>query len=138
MNEAEAEILRQAVARFLAGESWRSSCVWLNDEGVQTTAGGSWQTMTLNAILKSARIAGLRQHKGVVVADAQWPGIITPRAAAADSWPLRNQETHEHPRTAPICAVRPLGLWQMRKQVPHTAKSHRIGTAFLMPPDCER
>lgn len=78
MNEAEAEILRQAVARFLAGESWRSSCVWLNDEGVQTTAGGSWQTMTLNAILKSARIAGLRQHKGVVVADAQWPGIITP------------------------------------------------------------
>ncbi|WP_083510319.1 recombinase family protein [Pseudarthrobacter sulfonivorans] len=78
VNEAEAEILRQAVARFLAGESSRSICVWLNSEGVQTTAGGPWQTMTLNTLLKSARIAGLREHKGVVVADAQWSGIITP------------------------------------------------------------
>jgi site-specific DNA recombinase len=78
VNEAEAEILRQAVARFLAGESSRSICVWLNDEGVQTTAGGPWQTMTLNAILKSGRIAGLREHKGVIVADAQWPRIISP------------------------------------------------------------
>jgi hypothetical protein len=77
VNEAEAEILRQAVARFLAGESSRSICVWLNEEGVQTTAGGQWQTMTLNAILKSGRIAGLREHKGIVVADAQWPAIIT-------------------------------------------------------------
>ncbi|POH60613.1 recombinase family protein [Arthrobacter glacialis] len=78
VNEAEAEVLRQAVGRFLAGESSRSICVWLNNEGVQTTAGGPWQTVTLNAIFKSGRIAGLREHKGVVVADAQWPGIITP------------------------------------------------------------
>src|SRR6185312_10318000 len=74
----EAEVLRQAVGRFLAGESSRSICVWLNNEGIQTTAGGPWQTVTLNAIFKSGRIAGLREHKGVVVADAQWPGIITP------------------------------------------------------------
>jgi len=78
VNEAEAEVLRQAVGRFLAGESSRSICVWLNNEGIQTTAGGPWQTVTLNAIFKSGRIAGLREHKGVVVADAQWPGIITP------------------------------------------------------------
>jgi site-specific DNA recombinase len=77
VNEAEAEVLRQAVARFLAGESSRSICVWLNEEGMQTTAGGQWQTMTLNAILKSGRIAGLREHKGIVVANAQWPAIIT-------------------------------------------------------------
>ena len=78
VNEAEAEVLRQIVARFLAGESSRSICVWLNSEGVKTTAGGPWQTMTLNAMLKSARIAGRREHKGVDVAEAQWPGIISP------------------------------------------------------------
>ncbi|VXC32011.1 hypothetical protein ARTHRO9AX_270002 [Arthrobacter sp. 9AX] len=63
VNEAEAEILRQAVARFLAGESSRSICSWLNEEGVQTTAGGSWQTMTLNALLKSARSLGCGSTK---------------------------------------------------------------------------
>jgi site-specific DNA recombinase len=76
--ESEAEILRQIVARFLSGESSRSICVWLNDQNVLTSAGGQWQTMTLNAMLKSARIAGLREHKGTVVAEAVWDPIITP------------------------------------------------------------
>ena len=75
--EFEAEILRQIVARFLAGESSRSICVWLNEQNVPTTTGGQWKTMTLNAMLKSARIAGLREHKGVVVAEAVWDPIIT-------------------------------------------------------------
>lgn len=76
--ESEAEILRQIVARFLAGESSRSICVWLNDQNVTTSTGGQWQTMTLNAMLKSARIAGLREHHGTVVAEAVWQPIITP------------------------------------------------------------
>lgn len=76
--ESEAETLRQIVTRFLAGESSRSICIWLNEQGVPTTAGGQWQTMTLNAMLKSARIAGLREHKGTVVAEAVWDPIITP------------------------------------------------------------
>ena len=61
VGEFEAEILRQIVARFLAGESSRSICAWLNEQNVPTTTGGQWKTMTLNAMLKSARIAGLRE-----------------------------------------------------------------------------
>ncbi len=76
--DSEADVLRQIVARFLAGESSRSICTWLNEQNVPTTAGGQWQTMTLNTMLKSARIAGLREHHGAVVADAKWAPIITP------------------------------------------------------------
>lgn len=74
----EAEVIRALVARFLAGESARSLCVWLNEQGVTTVAGGPWQTGTLRQVLRSARIAGLREHKGQIVGPAVWEAIITP------------------------------------------------------------
>ncbi|GGK60186.1 recombinase family protein [Ornithinimicrobium pekingense] len=73
----EAAIIRQLVDRFLAGESTRSLCVWLKEEGVATTSGGNWQTSTLKQILTSGRIAGYREHRGVKVAKAVWEPIIT-------------------------------------------------------------
>lgn len=74
----EAAVIRTLVARLLAGESLRSLCVWLNDEGVTTVAGGPWRSPTLRTLLRSGRIAGLREHRGQVVAAAVWPAIITP------------------------------------------------------------
>lgn len=73
----EAAIIRQLVDRFLAGESTRSLCVWLKEEGVATTSGGNWQTSTLKQILTSGRIAGYREHRGVKVAKSVWEPIIT-------------------------------------------------------------
>jgi site-specific DNA recombinase len=52
-------------------------CVWLNDTGVETVAGGTWRTPTLRGMLASGRIAGLREHNGVIVGPAAWPAIIT-------------------------------------------------------------
>ena len=75
--EGEAEIIRQLAERFLAGESLRSLAAWLEDSGVSTVAGKPWRTTTLKAVLASARIAGLREHRGVVVGPAVWPAIIT-------------------------------------------------------------
>ncbi|GAB2739963.1 recombinase family protein [Sinomonas soli] len=74
----EAAVIKALVARFLAGESVRSLCMWLNEEGVTTVAGGPWQTTTMRQVLRSARIAGLREHKGQVSAPAVWAAIITP------------------------------------------------------------
>lgn len=74
----EAALIRQAVTRYLAGESLRSLCLWLDDEGVKTTSGGHWQTHSLRAVLRSGRIAGLREHRGEVVGPAVWDAIITP------------------------------------------------------------
>lgn len=74
----EAEVIRVLAARYLAGESQRSLVAWLDSEGVRTVTGGPWRTSTLKAMLRSGRIAGLREHRGLVVGPAVWEAIITP------------------------------------------------------------
>ena len=75
--EDEAVVIRELVSRFIAGESLRSLAAWLNEKGVQTVAGGSWQTMVLRGLLRSPRIAGLREHRGEIIGQAAWPAIIS-------------------------------------------------------------
>jgi site-specific DNA recombinase len=76
-NPAQAETIRRIADRYIAGESWRSIAQWLDDEGVRTVAGGPWTTTTLRSLLKSGRIAGLREHRGEVIGPAVWEPIIT-------------------------------------------------------------
>jgi DNA invertase Pin-like site-specific DNA recombinase len=76
INEAEAQIIRQMVARYLAGESARSIAMWLQASGISTIAGKPWRTPTVSAIIQNPRIAGLRAHNGVTVGPAVWEGII--------------------------------------------------------------
>jgi site-specific DNA recombinase len=78
--ESEAKVIREAARRFLAGESLVSVAAWLQAEGIHTATGmNEWRTPTLRNLLKSPRIAGLREHRGEVVGDALWPAIITRR-----------------------------------------------------------
>jgi site-specific DNA recombinase len=74
----EAEVIRQMVGRYLAGESLRSLCMWLEDNGIRTTTGVEWHSPSLRGVLRSGRIAGLREHRGEVVGPAVWDAIITP------------------------------------------------------------
>jgi DNA invertase Pin-like site-specific DNA recombinase len=74
----EAAVIRQLVERRLAGESWRSLTNWLTDEQVPTVSGKPWRTTSVQGLVTSARIAGLRQHRGEVVGPAVWPAIIDP------------------------------------------------------------
>lgn len=76
--ESEAEVVRQLVGRYLAGESMMSMVNSLHEAEVRSVTGALWNTTTLRNILKSARYAGLRTHGGEVVATAVWPAIITP------------------------------------------------------------
>lgn len=73
----EAEVLRQVVTRYLAGESLRSLAIWLDATGVRTVAGNKWLSSTLRGVLRAGRIAGLREHRGEVVGPAIWEPIIT-------------------------------------------------------------
>lgn len=77
VRESEAAVVCQIVARFIAGESLRSLCQWLDEQEVRTVSGNRWRSTTLRAILSSGRIAGLRDHRGQVVAPAVWDGLIT-------------------------------------------------------------
>lgn len=73
----EAQVIKTLVTRFLAGESVRSLAAWLDDEGIRTVTGKPWRTPTLRAMLRSGRIAGLREHRGAVVGPAVWQPIIS-------------------------------------------------------------
>ncbi|MFC7380871.1 recombinase family protein [Sphaerisporangium rhizosphaerae] len=78
INEEEAAIVRECVDRTLAGESKRSIVASLNQRGIKTTTGGSWSIQGLRTMLMSGRIAGLKEHNGVVIGPASWPKIIDP------------------------------------------------------------
>jgi DNA invertase Pin-like site-specific DNA recombinase len=77
VNEPEAELLREAAHRVLAGEPIRAVCRDWTERGIRTVVGGNWQPYVMLRQLMSPRIAGLRQHQGVVVGKAEWPAIIS-------------------------------------------------------------
>ena len=77
LNPAEVELIREASGRVLAGETVRSVCADWNARGIATVTGKPWHPHVLKSLLCSARIAGLREHHGVVTAKAMWPAIIT-------------------------------------------------------------
>jgi|SRR4051794_15418128 site-specific DNA recombinase len=79
IREAEAAIIRDLAARFLAGESLHSLHAWLHTSQIATTTGVPWSKVTLRRVLRSGRISGRREHRGEIAADACWPAIISPR-----------------------------------------------------------
>lgn len=100
----EADAIRDAAKRILRGESFRSVMMSWNDRGLKTPRGGAWRHDTFNSLMGQPRLAGLRDHRGVVVGKATWPAII-------------DVKTHE--RLAAIIASRKRGpkLRPARKHV---------------------
>src|SRR5215210_6821258 len=82
IRESEAVIVRECVRRFLAGESLRSICTDLNARGERSARGGEWSPQTLRRMLGSGRISGQREHRGEIVAAAEWPALIEPAETA--------------------------------------------------------
>jgi hypothetical protein len=82
LRPAEAAVVAECAKRLLAGEPVLSIARDLNERGVPTSTGGEWSASSLRRMLASARIAGQREHKGEIVATAQWPGIISPEDGA--------------------------------------------------------
>jgi site-specific DNA recombinase len=74
----EANVIREVVERFVAGESLRSLARWADGQDIRTVGGGPWRSSTLRTLLASGRIAGLREHRGEVVGAAKWRAIISP------------------------------------------------------------
>lgn len=72
----EADVLRQAGARTLAGDTLRAICRDLNAAGEPTVTGVPWQASTLRGMLTSPRSAGLRVHRGQVIGEAVWEPIF--------------------------------------------------------------
>jgi DNA invertase Pin-like site-specific DNA recombinase len=98
----EAVVIVELKDRCLAGESLRSLCFDLNARGIPTSTGGEWVQTVLRRMLRSARISGRREHKGEIVADAEWPAIISPadsdrlRAVLADPTRRKNERARSY------------------------------------------
>ncbi len=60
------------------GSRSRSICIDLNDRGVPTVRVPRGVRRRCKRMLVSARISGQREHKGAIVANAEWAAIITP------------------------------------------------------------
>lgn len=78
IRPAEAAVVRECAARVLAGDPLRAICTDLNRRGVESVTGKQWSSQTLRRVLMSGRISGQREHRGEIVAKAEWPAIITP------------------------------------------------------------
>jgi site-specific DNA recombinase len=78
----EAELIRLAAKRVLAGETLMSIVRDWNDSGVKTVKGGRWSSQAVRQILTSARISGRREvgrvggRYGEIVADDCWEAIV--------------------------------------------------------------
>jgi DNA invertase Pin-like site-specific DNA recombinase len=81
--DTEARNIRDAAQRIIAGESLTSICNDWNARGIKPTSAAAWRVTTFQKMMTRPRLAGLRTYHGEVVADAQWPAIIT-------------REQHEH------------------------------------------
>ena len=77
INEEEAVLVKEAVARLLAGEGVRTIMGDWSRRGISTVTGRPWQASIFRKMMMSGRIAGWREHRGELVAEAVWPGIIS-------------------------------------------------------------
>lgn len=74
--ESEAEIIREAAARALAGENLGHIARDFNRREIPTATGRRWARRTVHVLLQQARLFGWREYKGELIAKGEWAPII--------------------------------------------------------------
>lgn len=77
VRESEAAVVREVAQRLIAGATAYSIALDLNARGLFTSGGKHWSTTTLLAVMRSARIRGLRTHHGTIY-PGTWPALLDP------------------------------------------------------------
>ncbi|SCG79616.1 Site-specific DNA recombinase [Micromonospora humi] len=78
IHEEQAEVVREAARRVVAGEPCRSIALDFNRRGIPTPRGGKngWSLSQIGRTLRNPGYNGKRVHLGKIVGDAEWPAII--------------------------------------------------------------
>jgi DNA invertase Pin-like site-specific DNA recombinase len=84
VNKAEAKELRRMAQLLLGGKSLVALAKDLTERGVPTVTGktfpdGSlrpWNSRSVHAAITKPRVAGLREYRGEVIGEAEWPAIL--------------------------------------------------------------
>jgi site-specific DNA recombinase len=82
LDPAEAVLVREAVARVLAGDAVRAIAGDWNVRGIRTVLGNRWTVETLRRMLHSGRISAQVERSGEIVGPGNWEPIITPEETA--------------------------------------------------------
>jgi site-specific DNA recombinase len=78
LRDDEANVIRETVHRFVGGESLLSVVRDLNARGIRSSTGAAWGLNSMSYMLRSMRLAGLRDVDGKPE-PAPWPAVISPR-----------------------------------------------------------
>ncbi|UUE27509.1 recombinase family protein [Rhodococcus qingshengii] len=79
LREPEAQAIRDATRRILAGVSIAQMAREWNAAGLVTSfAGKSWTPRDLRIVITRPRNASLVTHEGKIIGDGQWPSIVEP------------------------------------------------------------
>lgn len=81
VDKREADLVREAARRVLAGETLHGIAADWNVRAVPTVKAGLWRTPTLRRILTSHTVAGRREYRGEDVGKAAWPAILDARTS---------------------------------------------------------
>src|SRR5215207_5698761 len=112
--EREQKLVREAVERFLAGDSLRGIVLDWYDRGIRTPTGKTFQNSTIRQMLLSPRIAGYRVHHGKLYPTTQNQALLDAaghgwRDLNPDEWPtLIADEWH---------SIVPVEQWQAVHEV---------------------
>lgn len=82
LDPAEADFIRAAALRILAGDSVRSIVADWEEAGIRSPAGKPWIQPTFTTMITSGRLSGQREHLGQIVATGVWEPILTPEQTA--------------------------------------------------------
>ena len=93
---AEHEVIFEVVERVLLGESLWGIANDLNSRGIRSARGGEWRTNILTRLLTNPRYVGMREHKGVVVAEGTWE-----RAIDRSTWDRVQEVLRNRPTAGP-------------------------------------
>lgn len=77
VDPVAAPLVRDAVAKLLAGRSLNSIAGEWNDAGIVTGQGKPWYGKTVRQFLRRPSLAGLRQFRGSVLGPGDWEPIIS-------------------------------------------------------------
>lgn len=84
VREDEAEVLRRIAGDVLEGQSLVAIAKQLTAEHVPTALGKTyedgrprpWSPRSVHAAISKPRVAGLREYRGEIVGEAEWPAIL--------------------------------------------------------------
>ncbi len=142
IRQSEADEIKQLAKAVIEGQSLRSLALDLNERKVPTVKGKRWSSAHLGRMLVRSRLAGLREHKGKILGQAQWDKIIEPETLNSVRAVLQDpaRRTGANGRRGPtptalgtaiyVCGV--CGEPRMRRGSSHTRRPvYQCGSAAL-------